>query len=161
MNTHNQQLNRTLLTSRRLAARWTSKMKMIPLLVAVGTIYGSAYAADTNRLLSEEALLAYASAPFDRVDKHVVSLGQLNGTPVIAEFICSDMCPHYTVRVIRYDLKKDQTCSGVGGVEKALRIPVSIAATDKTFCFPEVLVSNWGKYQKTLSYMPSGIGPLE
>lgn len=140
--------------------RWASKMKVIALVFAV-VMYGSAYAADINRPLSEEALLAYASASFERVDKRVVSLGQLNGTPVIAEFICSDLCPDYTVRVIRYDLKTDQTCRGVGGVEKALRIPVSVAATDKTFCFPQVLVNNWEKYQKKLSYMPSGIEPHE
>jgi 5,10-methylene-tetrahydrofolate dehydrogenase/methenyl tetrahydrofolate cyclohydrolase len=85
----------------------------------------------------------------------------LDGTPVIAEFICSDVCPDYTVRVIRYELKKDQTCSRVGGVEKALRIPVGIAATDKKFCFPKVLVNNWDKYQKKLSYVPSGVGPHE
>lgn len=148
-------------TFRSSTSSWASKMKIIPLLVAVVTVYCAAYAADKNRPLSEEALLAYASAPYDRVDKHVVSLGQLNGTPVIAEFICSDLCPDYTVRVIRYDLKNDQTCSGVGGVEKALRIPVGIAATDQTFCFPKVLVNNWDKYQKKFSYVPSGVGPHE
>ncbi len=136
-------------------------MRTINLLVAVVTVYGPAFAADTNRPLSEEALLAYASTPYDRVDKHVVLLGQLNGAPVIAEFICSDVCPDYTVRVIRYDLKNDQTCGGVGGVEKALRIPAGVAATDKTFCFPKVLVNNWDKYQKKLSYVPSGVGPHE
>jgi hypothetical protein len=136
-------------------------MKMILLLFSVVTIYAPAYAAETNKPLSEETLLAYASAPYDRVDKHIVSLGELNGIPVIAEFICSDVCPDYTVRVIRYDLNKDQTCNGSGGVEKALRIPAGIAATDKTFCFPKVLVTNWSKYQRKLSYMPSGVGPHE
>jgi len=136
-------------------------MRMIHVLAAVATIYVPAYAADTNKPLSEETLLAYASAPFDRVDKHIFHLGQLNGAPVIAEFICSDVCPDYTVRVIRYELKKNQTCSEVGGVEKALRIPVGIGATDKTFCFPRVLITNWGKYQRKLSYVPSGVGPHE
>ena len=140
---------------------WASNMRMFYFVAAMLPIFGSAYAADTNKSLSEEALLAYASAPFDRVDKQIVSLGQLNGTPVIAEFICSDVCPDYTVRVIRYNLKNDQTCSGVDGVEKALRIPVGIAATDKKFCFPKVLANNWTKYQKKLSYVPSGVGPHE
>ena len=148
-------------SARPLAPRWASKMRMIPLLVAVATVYAPVYAADTSEPLSEETLLAYASAPFDRVDKHIVSLGQLNGTPVIAEFICSDLCPDYTVRVIRYELKEDQTCGGSGGVEKALRIPVGIGATDKTFCFPKVLVTNWRKYQRKLSYVRSGVGPHE
>lgn len=135
-------------------------MKIVPFLLAVG-IYGSAHADVSNMPRSEEALLAYASTPFHRVDKRVVSLGQLNGTPIIAEFICSDLCPDYTVRIIRYELRKDQTCSAVGGVEKSVRIPVSIAATDKTFCFPQVLVNNWEKYQMHFSYMPSGPGSHE
>ena len=87
-------------------------MKMIPVFFVVATMYVPAYAAETNKPLSEEALLAYASASFDRVDKAIVSLGELRGTPIIEEFICSVVCPDYTVRVIRYELKKDQTCRG-------------------------------------------------
>lgn len=130
-------------------------MKLIPLLLALAA-QAPAYAADANPPLSEDTLLSYASTPFSRVDKRIVPLGRLNGTPVIAEFICSDLCPDYTVRVIHYELKKDQACREVGGIEKAVRIPVSIAETDKTFCFPAVLVTNWEKYQRKLS--PHGGG---
>ncbi|HXK22260.1 MAG TPA: hypothetical protein VMS55_06230 [Myxococcota bacterium] len=111
--------------------------------------------------ISESELLAYASAPYDRVEiKHVV-LGLLNDSPVVADYICSDVCPDYTVRVIHYELSEGQTCNSVGGVEKALRIPVAIAATDKVFCFPRVLVDNWEQYQKKMSWVPSGVGPHE
>ena len=88
-------------------------------------------------------------------------LGLLNDSPVVADYICSDVCPDYTVRVIHYELSEGQTCNSVGGVEKALRIPVAIAATDKVFCFPRVLVDNWEQYQKKMSWVPSGVGPHE
>ncbi len=100
--------------------------------------------------ISESALLSYASTSYDkyRIEKQQVVLGLLDGTPIVADFICSDLCPNYTVRVIHFDLNKDQRCSAAGGVEKAIRIPVSIAATNKVFCFPKVLADNWEKYQK-------------
>jgi hypothetical protein len=93
---------------------------------------------------------SYASASYDKnhIEKQRVMLGLLAGTPVVADFICSDVCPNYTVRVIHFDLKKDQSCTAADGVEKAMRIPVSIAAMDKVFCFPRVLMDNWDKYQK-------------
>lgn len=100
--------------------------------------------------ISESALLSYASTSYDkyRIEKQPVVLGLLDGTPIVADFICSDLCPNYTVRVIHFDLNKDQRCSSVGGVEKVIRIPVSIATMDKVFCFPRVLADNWEKYQK-------------
>lgn len=100
--------------------------------------------------ISDNALLSYASALYDKshIEKQRTFLGQLNGTPVVADFICSDLCPTYAVRVIHYELGKDQSCAAAGGIEKAIRVPVSIAAMDKVFCFPKVLTDNWEKYQK-------------
>ena len=111
--------------------------------------------------ISEDELLAYASAPYDRVDQERVTLGMLNRTTVVVDFICSDFCPDYTVRVIHYELRAGQTCSSAGGVEKPVRIPVGIAATDRVFCFPKVLVDNWHEYQRKMSSVPSGVGPHE
>ena len=111
---------------------------------------GVAYAAEPTRPISDDQLLSYASAPYDknRIEKQKDLLGLLNGTPVVADFICSDLCPAYTVRVIHFELGKVKNCDAAGGVEKAIRIPVSIASTDKVFCFPKVLTDNWEKYQK-------------
>ena len=95
-------------------------------------------------------LLAYATKHFDKSsyrDPHQ-EWGQHHGTPVVVDFICSDVCPDYTVRVIHYDLASTQTCASVGGVERAMRIPVSIAVTDKTFCFPKVITDNWDAYKR-------------
>lgn len=111
--------------------------------------------------ISAKEVFAYASAPYDLVENEHIVLGLLNGSPVVVDFICSDFCPDYTVRVIHYELREDQTCSSVGGVERELRIPVGIAATDEVFCFPKVLVDNWAKYQRKMSSVPPGVGPHE
>lgn len=113
-------------------------------------ISGVAHTAETIRLISDDQLLSYASASYNKnnIEKQHDLLGHLNGTLVVVDFICSDLCPFYTVRVIHYELEKEQSCASAGGVEKALRIPVSIATMDKIFCFPKILTDNWEKYQK-------------
>lgn len=111
---------------------------------------GVAYAAEPIRPISDDQLLSYASAPYDKnhIEKQKDLLGLLNGTLVVVDFICSDICPAYTVRVIHFELGRVKSCAAAGGVEKAIRIPVSIAAMDKVFCFPKVLTDNWERYQK-------------
>jgi hypothetical protein len=97
--------------------------------------------------LSDATLLAYASSAYDRrqmTSLHVV-LGQNHGVTVIADFPCSDICPAYTVRIIHYDVPLSQ-CSAVGGVAKAMQVPVSIASVERSFCFPGVLADHWDKY---------------
>lgn len=97
--------------------------------------------------LSDATLLAYATSAYDRrqlTALHVV-LGQNHGTTVIADFPCSDLCPAYTVRIIHYDVPLSG-CSAVGGVEKAILVPISIASAERTFCFPKVLADHWDKY---------------
>ena len=131
--------------------------RYLPFLAAAFGLLAAASA--SARSISEAELLAYASTPYDSVENKKIALGGLDGTQVVADFICSDICPDYTVRVIHYELRADQTCSSVGGVEKALSIPVGIAATDRVFCFPKVLVDNWHKYQRKISSVPSGVGP--
>lgn len=111
---------------------------------------GVAYAAEPTQAISDDRLLSYASRSYDknRIEKRKDLLGLLNGTLVVADFICSDLCPAYTVRVIHFEPGKEKSCAAAGGVEKVIRIPVSIAAMDKVFCFPRVLVNNWEKYKK-------------
>jgi len=102
---------------------------------------------DASDILSDKVLLQYASQSYDRsklVGQHVV-LGQNHGVSVIADFPCSDLCPNYTVRIIHYDIPLSK-CSEVGGVEKSILVPFSIAAMRKSFCFPKVLTDNWDRY---------------
>ena len=134
------------------------KWFLVALVVAISRF---ATASEEPSTTSESALLAYASASYETVEKQRVELGRLNGAAVVADFICSDVCPDYTVRVIHYELQNAQTCRAVGGVEKAIRIPVGIGATDKVFCFPKVLVDNWKNYQRKMSSVPAGVGPHE
>ena len=76
-----------------------------------------------------------------------VSLGSHNGSRLVADFFCSDLCPTYTVRVIHYDLPDRKTCHEVGGVERAVAVPVGIGSVDHQFCFPTVLIDNWSRYR--------------
>lgn len=111
--------------------------------------------------ISEDELLAYACAPYDNVDERSVLLGHLDGGRVVADFICSDVCPDHTVRVIHYELDPGQTCGSVGGIEKPVTVPVGIGTTDQVFCFPKLLVDNWQRYQRRISSVPTGVGPHE
>src|SRR5262249_33956082 len=116
-----------------------------------GLCVGAFALEEPSRPITDSALLSYASTPYDKylfLLKRRVLLGLLNGTPVVVDFICSDVCPDYTVRVIHFELGKDQDCAAAGGIEKTIRVPVSIAKMDRVFCFPKVLVDNWETYQK-------------
>jgi hypothetical protein len=68
-------------------------------LLAAGTLGLLTAASAPVPSISEDELLAYASAPYDHVEKDRVVIGLLDGSRVVADFICSDICPDYTVRV--------------------------------------------------------------
>jgi hypothetical protein len=108
------------------------------------------YAGTTEIILTDQDILTIATRAYDKnkITKSRLILGRHNNSIVIADYICSDICPDYTVRVIHYDLRNEQKCSDVGGVEKQMLIPVSIASTYKTFCFPKPLTDNWESYKK-------------
>jgi hypothetical protein len=38
-------------------------------------------------------------------------------------------------------------CSEAKGIERIVLVPVGIGRTERTFCFPAVLVENWHKYR--------------
>jgi hypothetical protein len=118
--------------------------------LVVTVFFATAFGDTPPSEVSDEEILAYAISPYNKykIAQHRLVLGSRGGAIVLAEYICSDLCPEYTVRVVRYELSKDQNCSEVGGIEKEIRIPVAIAAMNKTFCFPKVLVDNWKNYTK-------------
>jgi hypothetical protein len=62
-------------------------------------------------------------------------IGKQNGVDVIAEHPCSDLCPEYTVRVVRLDASLAE-CSSVGGVIKEYTVPVGIGVTTVKYCVP-------------------------
>ena len=100
-------------------------------------------------VINDDWLMDYASRPYEKkFIKEDEILGRLNGTPVIVEYVCSDVCPDYMVRIIRYDVETGTPCAKAGGREKAIRLPISIVSKLQNFCFPPVLVENWDAYIK-------------
>ena len=99
-------------------------------------------------MISEAQLLEYASTSYDKgahgAPRQI--LGVLNDVNVVVDFVCSDLCPAYTVRIIYFDVEPDARCAEVGGVEREVIVPVAISARSKAFCFPEVLTRNWNTY---------------
>jgi hypothetical protein len=115
-------------------------MSWARLICALASIPCLAAAAEADTL-SDQQLVGYARAPFDKAAKMLKRdvLGVHHGVRVVAEFPCSDVCPDYTVRVIHYDAQPGPACAAIGGVEVVRRVPVSIAVVEKTFCVPKVL----------------------
>ena len=100
-----------------------------------------------TQALSDAALLSYASSEYDkRLAIESRALGSLNGTDVLVDYFCGDVCPNYTVRVIHFAVEPGPRCIEAGGVERSVVIPVAIAAMERTFCFPRILADNWESY---------------
>lgn len=59
---------------------------------------------------------------------------------MVADYICSDLCPDHTVRVIRFDVPTEKACADIGGIEKIIVVPYGIGVANKIFCVPKVLV---------------------
>jgi len=96
-----------------------------------------------NKTLSDEELLNYAKSSFDKekmMGKNFI-LGYHNGIPVRVSFPCSDVCPDYTIRIIRYDVSLGE-CELAGGEIKSIYVPFGEALKAKAFCFPKVIVEN-------------------
>jgi hypothetical protein len=98
--------------------------------------------------VTEQEILAYASQAYDKSKATTFVFGLLNDTPVIVEFVCSDVCPDYTVRIIHLSYMSGVACTAAGGVERSILVPVSIASMKKTFCFPKILNDHWDEYRR-------------
>ena len=100
------------------------------------------------RAITEADVLQYASKPYDKGSHgppHQV-LGSLNDVAVVVDFLCSDLCPMNTVRIIHFDVDSGERCADAGGIERTVIVPVAITSREKSFCFPEVLAQNWSTY---------------
>src|SRR5687768_1723232 len=76
------------------------------------------FAPRTRPTFTDKQLLAYARTTYDKREMILqkLDLGNHNGLKLVAEFPCSDLCPEYTVRIIRYDVADRATCEKHGGV---------------------------------------------
>jgi hypothetical protein len=93
-------------------------------------------------ILSDEALRAYAAQPYDKAAVRLTHevVGRHRGVSVVVDYICSDICPDYTVRIIHYDVEPGGACDRAGGVSQLLAVPTGPAMGAREFCMPKILV---------------------
>ena len=84
------------------------------------------------------------SAPTEGAQQLVI--GVHNGIEVVKSFLCSDLCPQNTLRVIYYDVPADATCESIGGVTKSILVPFAISVKAKEYCFPKAIADYWESY---------------
>ena len=98
---------------------------------------------------TDQDILDYAATQYDKEEMmfQTVELGRHNGALLIAEFPCSDLCPDYTTRVIRYDVENEE-CEAIGGVLHMIYVPVGVAMVETEYCVPRVLVEHWEEYKR-------------
>ena len=100
--------------------------------------------------LTDKVLLDYASSDYDKglYDQPPKVLGRLRGVDVVVEYKCSDICPNYAVRIIRFDLPPGKTCDEAGGRFTYFELPPFSHQPDGGYCVPAVLMDNWARYVK-------------
>ncbi len=104
----------------------------------------------TNKvILSDRDILDFASEEYSKADFMGTRtiLGKHNNANIVAEYPCNDLCPVYTVRIIRYDVPLNR-CDEVKGKIRSILVPVGIGSALVKFCVPYVLNENWEKYVK-------------
>lgn len=100
--------------------------------------------ADRFAPIGDAALVALAKTPFDPKSdrrKWVLAVGLHRGVQVVASYVCSDVCPDYTKRIIRYNLRAGPDCEAAGGVSKALAVPMGIGVGQRLYCLPAVIAA--------------------
>jgi hypothetical protein len=58
---------------------------------------------------------------------------------VVVDYPCSDLCPQYTKRIVRYDVPPGPECARIGGVDQDRVVPRGIGVATVTYCVPAVL----------------------
>ena len=99
---------------------------------------------DQDGTLTDDEILEYSTTEYDKekMMHQTVELGNHNGALVIAEFPCSDLCPDYTTRVVRYDIDISE-CSSVDGIAQTMYVPRGISMVEEEYCIPKILAENW------------------
>lgn len=109
----------------------------------------SCVSAPTNENTMTDAQLVHLAKQTDRKpvegEPNLV-VGVHNGTKVIEEFHCSDLCPQNTVRIVHYDVAAGPTCDAIGGVTKSILVPIAITVMPREYCFPNVIAEYWESY---------------
>lgn len=116
-------------------------MRAIAAGVAALLLTGTACAAAAPpRKLGDRDLARYAASKFDAramMGRRIV-LGTHRGARVVADFVCGDVCPAYTKRIIHYDVSPER-CDAVHGKVVSQAVPRGPAVIGQPFCEPAVL----------------------
>lgn len=91
--------------------------------------------------VDDASLIAFVRQKFDPMSDETRwrrTLGTHNGTPVTVYYTCSDVCPNYTKRVLRYNVLPGPACERAGGVAREIVVPMGIGAGPRRFCVPAV-----------------------
>ena len=93
--------------------------------------------------IDDAAVLAFVKTPFDpkaggRWPQWPRTLGMLRGVPVVISYACSDVCPDYTKRIVRYNVTAGPECDQIGGISKDIVVPRGIGAGPRRYCIPAI-----------------------
>jgi hypothetical protein len=123
-------------------SNWTTSI--VSILALLGACAAAPSPVDRVRELSDADVLSTAHSGFDKDQKMGRSevLGVYRGITLVADYLCSDLCPAYTTRIIHYTLPPDESCARAGGVVRMRNVPVSIAVTRRPFCVPAVIADS-------------------
>jgi len=91
--------------------------------------------------IGDAALLDFVRQPFDPMSDEAAwrrTLGTHHGVPVIVSYTCSDLCPDYTKRIVRYNLLPGPECERAGGISKNIVVPIGIGMGWRRYCIPSV-----------------------
>lgn len=107
------------------------------LVVIFGFLFANPMLGEELIVLDAKFLKEYITGRFDKREMmhKTIVLGSYKDTRVISEHPCSDMCPDYTIRIVRYDIDVNN-CDKVAGTKKAFNVPVGIAVMLKEYCVP-------------------------
>ena len=91
--------------------------------------------------IDDAALIDFVRRPFDPMSDRTAwprTLGTHRGVPVIVSYTCSDLCPDYTKRIVRYNLLPGEQCTLAGGISKDIVVPSGIGTGLRRYCIPAV-----------------------
>ena len=91
--------------------------------------------------IDDAALIDFVRRPFDPMSGRTAwprTLGTHRGVPVIVSYTCSDLCPDYTKRIVRYNLPPGEDCERAGGISRDIVVPSGIGTGLRRYCIPAV-----------------------
>ena len=91
--------------------------------------------------VDDAALIDFVRQRFDPMSdesRWQRTLGTHRGVPVIVSYTCSDLCPDYTKRIVRYNLPPGEACTRAGGISKDILVPMGIGTGRRRYCIPAV-----------------------